>query len=192
MDFLLASVSQVFEATSVVWRWGVPRANVNRVQRRGEGDKKKWFRTIISVYTWRRSQKAVDTAQTLMWMCIHRKPRRKHTHTETEWIMSTQQSRDFLLSHQFNVSIFVDLPEISLLVQKWETGVMNEVSAPLSALCFRNENSVSCTPRHHRHHQWFSYTSGSQSILRDQFLRDPRTGYVSVMATLNFKYFKLK
>lgn len=82
MDFLLASVSQVFEATSVVWRWGVPRANVNRVQRRGEGDKKKWFRTIISVYTWRRSQKAVDTAQTLMWMCIHRKPRRKHTHTQ--------------------------------------------------------------------------------------------------------------
>jgi hypothetical protein len=80
VDFLLASVSQVSEATSVVWRRGVPRANVNRVQRREEGDKKKWFRTIISVYTWRRSQKAVDTAQTLMWMCIHRKPRRKHTH----------------------------------------------------------------------------------------------------------------
>jgi len=74
--------------------------------------------------------------------------------------MSTQLSRDFLLSHQFNVSIFVDLPEISLLVQKWETGVMNEVTAPLSALCFRNETSVSCTttPPPHR----FSYTSGSK------------------------------
>jgi hypothetical protein len=60
-------------------RGEVPRANVNRVQRREEGDKKKWFRTIIGVYTRRRSQKAVDSAQTVMWMCIHWKPRRKHT-----------------------------------------------------------------------------------------------------------------
>lgn len=112
-----------------------------------------------------------------------------HTHTETEWIMSTQQSRDFLLSHQFNVSIFVDLPEISLLVQKWATGVMNEVPAPLSALCARNETSVSCPSPNN---QWFSYTSGSQSILRDQSQRDPRTGYVSITATLNFTYSKIK
>lgn len=82
VDFLLTSESQVLAATSVVWG-RQPRANVNRVQRKrgwvGGGDREKWFRTIIGVYTWRRSQKAVDTAQTLMWMCIHWKSRRKHT-----------------------------------------------------------------------------------------------------------------
>jgi hypothetical protein len=120
VDFLLASVSQVLEATSIIWG-RKPRPNVNRVrsgewQRGGVGGQK-WFRTIIGVYTWRRSQKAVDTAQTLIWMCIHWKLRREHTHThtETEWIMSTHQSRDSLLSRQFNVSLFVDLRDIRLL-----------------------------------------------------------------------------
>lgn len=56
--------------------------------------------------------------------------------------MSTPQSRDFLLSHKFNVSLFVDVAGISLLAQKLETGVMNEMSALLCVLCVKRELDI--------------------------------------------------
>lgn len=56
--------------------------------------------------------------------------------------MSTPQSRDFLLSHKFNVSLFVDLAGISLLAEKRETGVMNEMSVLLCVLCVERELDI--------------------------------------------------
>lgn len=56
--------------------------------------------------------------------------------------MSTPQSRDFLLSHKFNVSLFVDLAAISRLAQKRETGVMNEMSLLLHVLSVTRELDI--------------------------------------------------